>query len=70
MNKKNVTENNTKEIRKSTVDFNEKPISIKLTPDTEEMLDYIMKYNQVNKSNAIRMAISRMYWSMTKGESK
>lgn len=43
------------------VKFNDNPLSVKLTSESNLMLEDIVNYLQINKSNAIRMAISKLH---------
>lgn len=43
------------------VEFESNTLSVKLTSESREMLDDIVKYLQINRSNAVRMAISKLH---------
>lgn len=45
----------------TTLDFDVRPTSVKLTAKTKEMLDYISNQMQISKSNAMRMCIAAYY---------
>ena len=43
------------------VEFEPHPLSVKLTASGRQQLDDIVRYYQVNQSNVIRMAISKLH---------
>ena len=50
------------------VEFKDNPLSVKLTSESSIMLDDIVNYLQINKSNAIRMAISKLHKEIFEGD--
>lgn len=42
-------------------EFENNPVSVKLTAESRAMLDDIVNYLQINQSNAVRMAISKLH---------
>lgn len=42
-------------------EFENNPVSVKLTAESRIMLDDIVNYLQINQSNAVRMAISKLH---------
>lgn len=40
-----------------------KPISVKLTSKTRDMLDYLQETMQISKSDVIRLCITKYYYS-------
>lgn len=45
----------------STLDYQSKPVSIKLTKKIEKQLDYIVEQTQMSRSNIIRYSITEFY---------
>lgn len=46
---------------KNTLDYQSKPISVKLTKKLEEQLDYIAEQTQMSRSNIIRYSITLLH---------
>ncbi|PWB87879.1 hypothetical protein [Methanobrevibacter thaueri] len=45
----------------NTLDYTIKPMSVKLTPKVEEMLNYIADQTQMSRSNIVRYSITELY---------
>lgn len=45
----------------NTLDYTIKPMSVKLTPKIEEMLNYIADQTQMSRSNIVRYSITELY---------
>lgn len=45
----------------NTLDYQSKPVSIKLTKKIEKQLDYIAEETQMSRSNIIRYSITEFY---------
>ena len=48
----------------NTLDYQSKPISVKLTEKLEEQLDFISDKTQMSRSNIIRYSITELYRKM------
>lgn len=48
----------------NTLDYQSKPISVKLTEKLEEQLDYIAEQTQMSRSNIVRYSITELYRKM------
>ena len=48
----------------NTLDYQSKPISVKLTEKLEEQLDYIAEQTQMSRSNIVRYGITELYRKM------
>lgn len=48
----------------TTLDYQSKPISVKLTEKLEEQLDYIAEQTQMSRSNIVRYSITELYRKM------
>ena len=48
----------------NTLDYQSKPISVKLTEKLEEQLDFIADKTQMSRSNIIRYSITELYRKM------
>ena len=51
-----------------TVKYEEAAISFKITERTREMLDYIQNQTQINRSDIIRLSISKFYNELKREE--
>ena len=49
---------------KNTLDYQSKPISVKLTKKLEEQLDFIAEQTQMSRSNIVRYSITELYRKM------
>ena len=45
----------------NTLDYQSKPISVKLTKKLEEQLDFIAEQTQMSRSNIVRYSITELY---------
>lgn len=45
----------------NTLDYTIKPMSVKLTPKVEGMLNYIADQTQMSRSNIVRYSITELY---------
>ena len=45
----------------NTLDYTIKPMSVKLTPKVDEMLNYIADQTQMSRSNIVRYSITELY---------
>jgi len=61
MIKENVLSSNTIKKENELVEFENNPVSVKLTAESRIMLNDIVNYLQINQSNAVRMAISKLH---------
>lgn len=48
----------------NTLDYQSKPISVKLTKKLEEQLDFIAEQTQMSRSNIVRYSITELYRKM------
>ncbi len=48
----------------TTLDYQSKPISVKLTKKLEEQLDFIAEQTQMSRSNIVRYSITELYRKM------
>lgn len=48
----------------NTLDYQSKPISVKLTKKLEEQLDFIVEQTQMSRSNIVRYSITELYRKM------
>ena len=48
----------------NTLDYQSKPISVKLTNKLEEQLDFIAEQTQMSRSNIVRYSITELYRKM------
>ena len=48
----------------STLDYQSKPISVKLTEKLEKQLDFIAEQTQMSRSNIVRYSITELYRKM------
>lgn len=48
----------------NTLDYQSKPISIKLTKKLEDQLDFIAEQTQMSRSNIVRYSITELYRKM------
>lgn len=49
---------------KNTLDYQSKPISVKLTEKLEDQLDFIAEQTQMSRSNIVRYSITELYRKM------
>lgn len=56
--------------QKNNVEYETKPVSLKLTKKSRKMLEYIQENTQMSMSNIIRLAISKYYNELKKEEVK
>ena len=61
-----VLSSNTAKKGNQLVEFESNTLSVKLTSQSREMLDEIVNYLQINRSNAVRMAISTLHKDIIK----
>lgn len=61
-----VLSSNTAKKGNQLVEFESNALSVKLTSQSREMLDDIVNYLQINRSNAVRMAISTLHKDIIK----
>ena len=48
----------------NTLEYQSKPISVKLTKKLEEQLDFIAEQTQMSRSNIVRYSITELYRKM------
>lgn len=48
----------------NTLDYQSKPISVKLTKKLEDQLDFIAEQTQMSRSNIVRYSITELYRKM------
>lgn len=61
MNEENVVGSTTAREEIEFGEFEDTPLSVKLTAEGRHQLDDIVNYLQINPSNAVRMAISKLH---------
>ena len=52
----------------NTLDYTIKPMSVKLTPKVESMLNYIADQTQMSRSNIVRYSITELYRKIKSGK--
>ena len=55
-----------KPIRKNKIEYKNQPITVKITPEIDEMIKYISEQTTLNTSSIVRYGISDLYKKIKK----